>query len=178
MQEEDLIPQYRSQNFSSNEGFNDFSPLRIRLDTEPLMDKIELFLRGEKLIVAQDDSGKIQTQRVKLGKRICNELGVQHLVNFIGSIINSQTVQGNYKEDRYSNHLYKIHCDLAYILTANYPTWEMHSEDLEVVIDFTLNLAEAFMSRLIDNKERDSYTTTAKSTETISQQPQQRRFNI
>ena len=153
-------------------GFASLSALEIRLDTDPLKSKIELFLRGEDNVVRETQEGKIKVERVKIGKRICNDEGVQQICKYVESVFNSQGVQGNYTIEMYSNHIYQIRKRLAFNLVLNYPKWEMDYNTIEMVIDVIMNLAKTFLSRLIDNKERESYADTIKSIEssTINQQ--------
>lgn len=146
------------------------SALQLRLDTQPLLDNIEIFLRGGKIIVEQDPKGKIKSREVKMGKPKANDLGIQGILNIVSSVINPQVVQGNFDEDLYNDFIYRFHINLATNIISNCPDWKIIDEDIDVIIDFIMPLVEAFTSRLIDNKERESYSDTIKHIEGAAQQ--------
>ena len=139
--------------------------LQLRLDTQPLLDNIEVFLRGGKIIVEQDKKGRIVSRRVTMGDPKANDLGIQSIINIVGSIINPQAVQGNFDVDQYDNFIYGFHINLATNIIANSPNWKIDDKDIDVIVDFIMPLVETFSSRLIDNKERESYSDTIKHIE-------------
>jgi hypothetical protein len=40
--------------------------------------------------------------------------------------------------------------------------WNIDYNDVEIIIDSIMNMVEPFLSRLIDNKERESYSNSAR----------------
>jgi len=58
-----------------------------------------------------------------------------------------------------------VHVDLVCFLVNNCYNWEIDDDDIDVVVDFIMKLVIPFMTRLIDNKERESYDNTIKSIE-------------
>jgi hypothetical protein len=161
----------RNTSTSANYGYNIASALQIRLDSRPILEDIELFLRGCKLIVHQDDKGNISTQNVLLGRAKANDLGIQSMLNYVSCLVNPQVVQGNFPSDAqghctmYEAFIEEIHIDLATQLVVNCYDWGVRDEDITVICDFITKLCIPFLTRLIDNKERESYDQTVKHIE-------------
>lgn len=152
--------------------YNDFNALKIRLDTQPLVDQVELFLRGARLIVEQDEqTGKIRTKKLDMGFPKCNDRGVQDLLQWVVMHVNPQTVQGNFYVDKhgssqkFEDFLYWFRVDLITEIIRNAYNWEIMDDDIEGIHNRICNLVELFLSRLLANKERESYGETMRSIE-------------
>jgi len=139
--------------------------LQLRLDTSEILGAMQKFLSGELMLPQIQPNGTTKFITQEIGTRLCNKKGVQQLVNFTQGIVNPAVVQGNYTMEQYQNHMSRLHRSLARQILANYNDWEMAYEDLELINDFIMNLVEPFLSRLIDNKERDSYDRTLQASE-------------
>lgn len=171
---------------SQNSGYNSATALQVRLQTAELMEGIELFLRGSKIIVEQDEKGRYTSRKVPIGKPKANDLGIQALLNYISSVVNPQVVQGNFPADGqghstiYENYVMEIHMSLAMFLVNNCYNWEVDDDDIDVIIDFMMALVIPFMTRLIDNKERESYENTVRHVEssTVREPTQQQGFKL
>ena len=157
---------------SNNQYYTSSTALQIRLDTTMLMENIELFLRGAKIVVEQDEAtGKITTKRVSLGEAKANDRGIQSILNWMQLMLNPQVVQGNFPTDNsgqssmYEQYIYYARIDLSESLIVNCYNWEILDEDIDVIIDSIMNAIEPFMTRLIGNKERESYDATIKHLE-------------
>jgi len=151
---------------SHNMGYLTPSALQMRLETVDKIEAVELFLSGVRTYTIQDqDTGKIKVVKQQVGKRLMNDEGVSHLTNYVGSIINPQVVQGNYNEDWYRQQLESTHKRLAFIITVNKPYWEIDSNSRYSIIGFIMEYVKPFLSRLLDNKERESYAATMTSVE-------------
>lgn len=149
--------------------------VQMRLDTSSLMEKIELFLRGGGNVSRYNNENEIETSFVKTGSRMCNDLGVQTLLNWIGGTLNPHVVQGNFLVDpktgtskAYDVFIENYNIDLASLVVINLYDWEMDVKNAEGVIDFVMNMIIPFMTRLIDNKERESYGNTIRTVESNS----------
>lgn len=174
----DESPKVQADSNTTNsimKAYNEYNSLRIRLDTTTLLDQIELFLRGAKIIIEQDQAtGKIVSRKVKIGKAKANDEGVQSLLNWFSSTINPSTVQGNFPIDKsgfsskYEDYIYEYHVELTSLLVQNCYAWEIDEDEIDGIIEFVILLVIPFMSRLIDNKERESYYETIKSIESSS----------
>lgn len=149
----------------NNQGYNNPTVLQIRLDADIIVDKIELFLRGARYVVKEDKDGRTITERVPIGEPKANDLGVQSVLNKITTIVNSQTVQGNFTIEQYDQYIEEINIDLVSELVENCVNWEILDEDIEVICNFIMSLTIPFISRLVDNKERESYGETIKTVE-------------
>jgi len=149
----------------SNQAFLNPNIIQIRLDTSEILQRLREFLSGFVMIPERQNNGETKFVKQNIGDELCNARGVQHLTNYVSGLINPATVQGNYEFGQYQNHVSRIHKSISRQLVSNYHEWGMKYADLEMINDFILNLVEAFLSRLIDNKERESYAQTLRSTE-------------
>lgn len=151
---------------SSNQQYINNSALQIRLETKELIEKIEVFLSGIYQYPINDEkTGKIIIKQAKKGERLMNDEGVSHIVNYVSAIINPSVVQGNYDEEWYRDRITTTHKNLAYLLVINTYDWEIKTNARHSIIGFIMELVIPFLSRLIDNKERESYVATIKSVE-------------
>lgn len=143
---------------STFKDYQQLSALQIRLDTTKILEDIELYLRGERLVLVRDDkTNKIKANKVKIGKQKANDLGVQSIMSMVIAIINPQTVQGNIDDQKYEQYIYETHVNLATNIVVNCYNWEISDEDIDPIIDFIMSIVQLFVSRAIDNKERESY---------------------
>jgi len=151
--------------FSSNQHYNNESALKIRLNTAALIERFELNLKGFKEVIQQDENGKVSVQIVEIGEAKANDAGIQEILRWLEGVLDPAVVQGNYSEERYLADLYRIRIGLAVDLMINLNTFEIKEEDFEGIIDSIMAIIRPFLSRLLDNKERESYETTIKSSE-------------
>jgi len=138
----------------------DQNSLQLRLDPEKLLISIELFLTGKKPIITQSADGVISEEYKTIGRSMVNEMGVQSIMSFLTMVINPQTVQGNYREDRYFDECSRIRQELAQIMVLNKKEWALKDNDRDLVMSCIMNAIKPFLSRLINNKERESYSQT------------------
>jgi len=156
---------------AANIGYNSASALQIRLETREIIENIELFLRGNKIIIEQDDKGKITTKRVSIGASKANDVGIQSILNWIQMILNPQVVQGNFPTDNqaysrmYEDYIYWARVNLVTYIMENIYHWDIIDEEIDGIVNSVMNIVEPFMTRLIDNKERESYEHTVKHLE-------------
>jgi hypothetical protein len=149
----------------------DSNLLQVRLDCSKIHERLELLLRGEKIIVEYDSEGRGSYIRKQSGKPKLNESGIQWLMGFIESIINPQMVQGNFPSDKwgvskvYNDYIQEVQISLGHNLTINMWNWDLNPEDYSVIIDSVMCMVQPFFSRLIDNLERESYNQSLKSSE-------------
>jgi hypothetical protein len=151
-----------NRNYYSNQNFNTANILATRLDTKPILDQIESYLRGE-MIVETVENGMPAYNRVKIGDPKCNQLGIQTIMAYAQSIINSAVVQGNIKQDIWLQRNYWHRMELATAIVGSSEKFEIDDDDLNLMIDKVAFLIYFFTSRLIDNKERESYANYTQS---------------
>jgi len=158
--------QQTSGTMYNNVGYNNTGVIQIRLNTEDLIDRIESFLSGTRWIPQTNkETGVTEMVRVNTGTPLANCEGVQSLVNFVSGLINPSVVQGNYTGEQYYNHVDRINRQLIDDISENWNEWGMSRNNRSQIISFIMNLVEPFLSRLIDNKERESYSDTIRSLE-------------
>jgi len=163
-QSEQAVAQYRMAQ-------NEFNILKMRLDTQPLLDQIEYFMRGARWTIEEVD-GKIQTRKQIMGVPKANDLGIQSILNWLTSTINPQTVQGNFPVDKhgyssmYENFIFEFQINLGKYMVLHCYDWGIEDDEIEGIIDFIMNTVKPFMSRLLGNQERKSYAKTMESKET------------
>lgn len=153
-------------------GYNDFNSLQIRLNTEPIQRQIEMFLRGKTERIMRDkDTGEEYLQEVSIGEPLANEKGVQNIMLFVELVMNTQVVQGNFKDEyEYEEYLVRTRKDLAKELIVNLNNYEIKRNHYQGIISKLMRFIEVFMTRPKDNKERDSYASTIRSNETLSKE--------
>jgi len=155
---------------SNNSGYVASSALQIRLETKELLEDIELFLRGQRINIKEGKKGFI-AERIKVGTPKANDAGIQNILNWVRMMINAQTVQGNFPVDspnhssKYEDYICYTRKEVSASMTINRIKWEINSDDYDDIIDTLMRLIEPFMTRLIDNKERESYESTIRHVE-------------
>lgn len=153
-------------------AYNDFNALNIRLNTEPVVQRYELLLKGEKVDYFVDDSGELKEVKTQVGIPKANSTGIQNIINWISGVINSQVVQGNFMIDKkgysekYENFVCWFRKDFGDYLVANIYTFDIDEMEIMGLIDQALFMVMPFMSRLIGNEERKGFGQSVKQTDT------------
>lgn len=152
---------------TSNLGSTDSSVLEIRLNTKQLLDRIHHYLKGTRVVIQMDEEGNPVYIEENIGLPKANPAGIHSIMAWLESTINTQVVQGNFSsvDNELDNYLYSYRLDFAYYIMGNLPAWEIKESDFEGIIDMVMIQVRPFMSRLVDNKERDSYSQTIKHNE-------------
>ena len=158
--QEQQQPQNMQQHGYFNEGFQDFSALRLRLDTYELHQRIETYLHGKRMVISYDEQGMPKEEFEAVGKEKANKEGIQMIMAIVTGVINPQTVQGNFKRNEFEDFMYDFHSSLNKNLIANCEDWKIKDKDINPMIDFIMHLVRPFMSRTIDNEERKGYGQT------------------
>ena len=160
--------QQENQNLNAvtNQGYEAASALQIRLNTTPVKDQIEAYLRGERLVQGTDVNGQPVAELKQVGESKANQLGIQTIMSMIEAIFNPQVVQGNFDESFLQDYLFRIRMALATELMTNLHRYEIRIEEYNGIIAMLMSFIEPYMSRLLNNKERESYAQTLKSIET------------
>lgn len=159
----------QTQNVTSSQQNNSYyhaaRVIEMRLDTTKLLDNCRLFLSGREEKVIKLPDGTITTEYQQIGEPRLNEKGVAALMQDLNLIFNPSVVQGNYGMDRYLHEIKTIRISLAKKLMLNLYKWEISSREYEGIIDGIMVSVKAYLSRLIDDKERESYKDTLKVVE-------------
>lgn len=162
MDEREDIDQYTS----SNKDYQAASIIGIRLDTRETLNEIEAFLRGKRVInYKQTSEGGFTPIYGEVGRPKMNDEGIQTIMSWLTPLISPHTVQGNFKDDLYDNFICEMEIDLRVMLMTNLHYWEIKIEDYNSIADMIMLTSQAFFSRCIDNKERESYANTLRTVE-------------
>lgn len=167
---------YSSQGGSHYYDEQQLSMLSVRLDTKQMLEKFELFLRGERIIEKMTPQGHIilTKERNEAAMPKANERGINDIMSFLHANVNPQTVQGNMSNDEYISHITSIHHRLNEALFLNFYEWELTVGNYQMIISTLIPQLKAFYTRLKDNLERESYIPMMKTVETYSHNEQQR----
>jgi len=165
-----------------NKAINNYNLLQLRLDPSNLISEIKLFLNAEIETLSQDGQGSFQRQVISVGIPKANKKGIASILNWIQMTINPQVVQGNFPttnglSEMYEQFIMEFQQDLGDMIYINLYDYDINETEAQSIIDAIMNLVKPFMTRLIDNKERESYGDTFK--QIMSPMPQQSTgFNI
>lgn len=144
---------------------NDSSVLHIRLNSDYVLNNFKIFLTGKIQTAVYDKDGNPVIEEKQIAKSKANDEGIQFLLSYAQTVINAQVVQGNFSYEQYQNYIDEVHDGLIVNLMNNLYNWEVEEDNYEVIIDEFMNLVQPFISRLIGNKERESYAATIKTVE-------------
>ena len=156
----------------SNEEYTSPSVISIRLDTAPVLNQIETYLKGTQVIQdGTNEDGEVIFREVIMAPPKANKKGIYDIMGFLKSKVNSQVVQGFFAADQkgvsrdYIRYMNDVHESFADMVIENTEQWDVRDEDLGGIIDTVIHLIRPFMSRLIGDRERGSYANTLKMTE-------------
>jgi hypothetical protein len=142
---------------------SDAGAIKIRLDSDPIKRKLEVYLRGLRKIIVQDpETGEWKDEYDKVGKEKVNDVGLQAIMSFVETKVNSQTVQGNMERQEYKQFLAKTHMSLSRDLWINMHKYDIDEDEYDGIVENVMALIELFLSRTIDNLERKSYGESMK----------------
>ena len=170
-----MNPEEQNLSVSSFVQSNDqASSMQIRLVTEEHLKRIELLLKGMKQEIIENPDG-VGVKLVKIGNPYANAEGIQGIMKWVYGIINPHFVQGNFPvkkgfSQRYEDFIKYFRIDFGCDLILNCVDWEIPDKKIDGLIDCIMSEIEGFSSRLIGNKERDSYGLTMKTVDSSSVQ--------
>lgn len=151
---------------STNEGYNVVGVISLRLDTSTMLNDIESFLKGTKTIGYEEKDGVLRPVYATAGQPKMNDLGIQSVMSWLTSLLSPHTVQGNFPTmDDLDDYLIRLETDFFGYLMKNRHNFNISMDELDGIVDMFINTAEPFFTRLIQNKERESYANTIRSVE-------------
>jgi len=158
---------------SNAQAINNQPFMLKRIETEPLIEKIQLFLSSQKVEVTFDEKTQDWKQKVvTVGLPLANVEGIMRICNIVEMRVNSQTVQGNFEGDHYWDHISRARKEITETIVKKCYDWDVHDSNLNMIIDEICALIEVFLTRPINNKERDGYANSFVGKEnTLIQQP-------
>lgn len=152
------------QGYSSYNTQPTESALKLRLDTDRILESIEVDLRGEKITIVEQN-GELKTIRSKIGDAKLNDRGIQDVMKCLRSVISPSTIQGNLERDEWEQFLFYLRQDLNEMIFINFPKYNIEEGNIKGVINDILSISLLVISRTIENGERNSYQQTVKHTE-------------
>lgn len=152
-----------------NAGYTSSSVIEVRLKTDALLIELRERLGGEITTLQKEPDGTVAAVTEKLGEPLINQKGVHHMMFFLQSFINTASVQGNFPTmEDYMEFLLEKRSALNFDIAVNSIDWDMIPENYMMVYHAVDGLLTTFLSRCIQNKERESYAATIKATEAMS----------
>lgn len=151
--------QYMNQSMTGSTNYSrglDTSAIKYRLDTDTMLQRIELYLRAAKIVGNQVGDEYVE-KMIIVGRPLANEEGVQGIMGYLQMTVGAHNVQGNLTWDRYDALIYEINLYLAENTMANLHSWGIRAEDYNVIVDTIMTTLQLFISRTVDNQERLSY---------------------
>ena len=158
---------------SSNFGGGNADALNVRLNTENLLTQAEEYLTGKRTVVYTDRDGKVRQKTQLLGKSKANATGCDFLLGRLRLIINAHIAQGSVSEETHKENIFYIRMSLAESTMLNLKDWGIKEEHYSEIVDVLMDLIKYFLTRPIDNLERESFKNTIQYKNT----PEQRGFN-
>jgi hypothetical protein len=156
----------QSYNIASSQNKEMQSALAIRLDTRPILEDLEMYLKSEVIKFMQLENGQIAQKRVKIGTPKANPEGIHAILSIVSGILNPQVVQGNFVEiEKYDNYVKELNLALATCIMENLSEWGIEERNYNLIIDQIMLMCIPFLTRPIKNRERESYGTTFKTVE-------------
>lgn len=152
----------------NNQHYLNNGIMQLRIDPEPVLAQFHLLLSGTKVVVVQDKEGNYSEQEIQISNPLVNRVGINQIMHFVRNCVNPQTVQGNFKEEQYFDYISEAHKDLAELLFASKEKFEMTTTAMNSICNAFTKMIMPYMSRTIANKERDSYSATNRTVETIN----------
>lgn len=157
---------------------NDFNVIKQRIDTTTLLDEFKTYLSGFKINhVIDQKNGRVRSERIVYGSPKANEQGQQTVMQRLGCIINTHTIQGNFPLDSkahseaYENYCYECEIDMVSDLMINLPEYQIGENEFQGIINSAMATIKPVMSRCIGNEERVSYGETSRHIESHSTRP-------
>ena len=145
--------------------------IQTRLNTDYVLERIRIFLTGKvQSVVYDEDGNRFVKEEVKTTPK-ANDEGIHSILNFVENIVNPVVVQGNFTEDYiYENYIDFVLDSLITNIMNNLHKWQVKEEDFEPIIDNIRAIVEPFMTRLLENKERESYAQSVRVVESSNVQ--------
>lgn len=170
--------QQSSRSAADTTAYVNASIIKTRLETDTLLSTIKSQLMGETVIIEPDPTSPTGYKETisKSKEPLMNETGVLSILSYLRMIINQAGVQGNFSEEQYEQFMYYHRGVLLDTIVSNAPKWGLSSINMRIVYHSICGILEMFVSRLINNKERESYAQTLRSSESVSTSQHNRWF--
>ena len=158
---------------TSNFGGGNADALNVRLNTENLLTQAEEYLTGKRIVVYTDRDGKVRQKTQTLGEAKANPLGCDFFLGRLRLIINAHIAQGSVSEETHKDNIFYIRMSISENAMLNLKDWGIQENHYSEIIDVLMYLIKYFLTRPINNLERESFKNTIQYKNT----PEQRGFN-
>jgi hypothetical protein len=172
---QELNPTKLMENTQNNTNFNRFEPsfndansIEIRLNTDPVKAKIQIYLQGLTERLEKNEKGVYVTRIVQVGKPKVNDEGLQTVMMFVENIFNTPVVQGNFQQDRFDFQMVQLRISLADALWVNMHKYGIDENEYNGIVSFLFMQMKIFLTRTINNGERNSYGQSLQIKDTTS----------
>lgn len=150
---------------------NDSSSIMFRLDPEPTLRKLQLYLLGMIEVVEQDETGDLHKRTEQVGEPRVNKVGYYTIMGHVETVVNSMTVQGNISDEQYNEFMGRFHEGLSNDLWENSFKYGINDSSYNGIIHMITNLVGLFITRTIANKERESLGQSHQVSERVTSSP-------
>lgn len=159
-----------------NKAIQNYNLLQLRLDPSNIINDIKMFLNAEIEVLRDDGRGNVVRETIPVGVPKANKQGIASILNWVQMTLNPQTVQGNFashkgRSEMYEQYIMEFQMNLGDMIYINLYDYNIEENEAQSIIDSIMNLVIPFMTRLIDNKERESYGDTFREVITNSPTP-------
>lgn len=146
----DSISQSMAQYMASAQQINIVQQF---LDPKPVLDEIYQFLRcGEYQV---DENGVVVWKQH--GQPLINTNGIPVFMALIKSHINQSTVQANMKEMQITCIMKELNIDVIELIASRWKEYEIQKQHFNVIVDIVDHHVETFLSRTLDDGERERF---------------------
>lgn len=167
--------------FMSKSGVQNPEVMRLRIDPSPMLTEVYAYLSGDRIEYVPQADGGYKKEITKIGEPKMNQEGINSVMNWIKTQINSAMVQGNFPVDgvgysrAYDDFCFYFHINFAMYLQKKRIDFDLLDNEYKGVVDIIVNSIRVFLTRLIGNEERKSYAESLISSERFMNMPQKKK---
>ena len=156
---------------ASNEAYVTDTIMSLRLDCEKVLGQLRAFLNGTEQQIEVNDKGEDVIVSVRISAPKANAEGVYSIMSWLNTKFNTQVVQGFFPSDKYGHsekyvqYIDDVHESLIDLIFNSAEKWEIKDTDAGLIIDTFMQMVKPFISRLIGDRERQSYSQSMRVSE-------------
>lgn len=175
VQQQQMMQNYNAMQYQmNNQGFNSASALQIRIDTDPLIERFQIYLRGKDIRTVMDEEGNSKQVILWSGSPIVNDNGYQAVMSWITLIYSTHVIQGNFLDEQYfGTYLMNLRKDFFLDMMKNRHEYNIPIKEIEALSAKFCNCAYMLLTRPLFNKEREGMNNTTKTVESMQTNPGQ-----
>lgn len=151
-------------------GQLDASSIQLTLNTDPQLQQIENYLRGQvpvEVFVKDNETGETYKdwKYQVIGTAKCNEQGISGMMAYLYSVCNTHTILGNIKKEFHAEFISTFRKRLNKAMMLNRINWAIVQSEYSAIQDRLCFTAELLLTRPIDNLERNRLSQTMQHSE-------------